>query len=900
MQKTIQFGFHTGSGGGNQTGIGDYYRLLNTAARPFFAMSADAFPFEAQQIALANPAVDHVVAFRRSVGHQGTVPPSGNPDLPEYMLSPAEASANHWGWHWARRPTEMHPDTWMLITNEPGSRLEFDREADARDVPLYGVREFYTRTTPEGQLKYGVTNAGWLAAYELETARHALQAGQRYAALGWAAGNPEPEDWEHPESLKMLRFYADHPDRLAIALHEYSWKTADIWFQNGRLVGRFIDIYNACCKHGIPYPAILITEWGWTYEDVPGTAVAMQHIREVAQYYAQFPEIKGAAIWYLGPGFGGIADKAQKLIEPLTQTILTTSVNVSELYPGLGECAGDEPPAPPADGRPRIQYRREYWVVPTSANPTTVAGIYEAAAARKITCGPSYDDAGIGALVDKTAVLWDIPDAERQTYRDWYAAHYPGTVVEFRAHELTPPIQGPILLAYRPCDTNRVTQEFGANPAYYEPYGLPGHEGIDYGVAAGLPYYAAAAGRVVFASDRKWSNAALASAYGWHVVLDHGTYTTVYAHARPNLPVKVGQHVNAGDIVGYSGNTGNSSGYHLHFGVMDKTGAVDPGNGYPTWTYGRPVNPAPYLSGLTPPPSAPPVPAGNAQIGLHASADPGELYGKTAEYDEFKLLKPGVIKVLSAHSASAIARLQADNPGAAWIVRAFLNFGGRVISPQQFVNDTLSDTRRAVEALTFRGVPASRIWVELHNEPNLVQEGWGASWANGREFGNWLTAVASLYRQALPGIPFLYPGLSPGGDIAGVRTDSARFTSESSAAVAVCDGLAVHCYWSGGWPMSTALTYLDAHQKYNKPVWVTEASRNDRPPSPIPPAAQYAAEYVQFWQECRKRPWVYGVTYYVASASNGYFAPECWIEDLGDGRRQSKGIAAAMRSIIGS
>lgn len=160
------------------------------------------------------------------------------------------------------------------------------------------------------------------------------------------------------------------------------------------------------------------------------------------------------------------------------------------------------------------------------------------------------------------------------------------------------------LLDYRPCDTTWVTQPFGANPARYAQFGLPGHEGIDYGVALGQPYYAAAAGRVVHAGDRKWSGDT-ASAYGWHVVIDHGDCCTVYGHAAPNLPVSVGQWVEAGQVVGYSGNTGNSDGPHLHFGLLDVAGIIDPDNGYPEWKFGRPVDPWPFVKDLYAP-SLPP------------------------------------------------------------------------------------------------------------------------------------------------------------------------------------------------------------------------------------------------------------------------------------------------------
>jgi hypothetical protein len=43
-----------------------------------------------------------------------------------------------------------------------------------------------------------------------------------------------------------------------------------------------------------------------------------------AELYAAHPEVLGAAIWYLGPGFGGIANQAQQLIAPLTEYALQT------------------------------------------------------------------------------------------------------------------------------------------------------------------------------------------------------------------------------------------------------------------------------------------------------------------------------------------------------------------------------------------------------------------------------------------------------------------------------------------------------------------------------------------------------------------------------------------------
>jgi hypothetical protein len=152
--------------------------------------------------------------------------------------------------------------------------------------------------------------------------------------------------------------------------------------------------------------------------------------------------------------------------------------------------------------------------------------------------------------------------------------------------------------------------------------------------------------------------------------------------------------------------------------------------------------------------NADPLPLGHCRIGLHASADPNIT---PAEIAEFAALRPGIIKVLSFHGEAEIKRLAADHPSASWVVRAFLDFGGRTIGPDQFLNDTLPDVRRALGALAGRDVV-----VELHNEPNIIQEGLGKSWTDGATFATWWLDLLNKYRQALPGVRFIYPGLSPG------------------------------------------------------------------------------------------------------------------------------------------
>ena len=96
------------------------------------------------------------------------------------------------------------------------------------------------------------------------------------------------------------------------------------------------------------------------------------------------------------------------------------------------------------------------------------------------------------------------------------------------------------------------------------------HYGMDIAVNTGTPVRAAARGRVTFAG--------MNGGYGNLVIIDHGDgVETRYAH-NSRIVVKVGDYVNRGQLVAYSGNTGNSTGPHLHFEIRYKGNAVDPRN----------------------------------------------------------------------------------------------------------------------------------------------------------------------------------------------------------------------------------------------------------------------------------------------------------------------------------
>lgn len=97
---------------------------------------------------------------------------------------------------------------------------------------------------------------------------------------------------------------------------------------------------------------------------------------------------------------------------------------------------------------------------------------------------------------------------------------------------------------------------------------FPGHTGIDLAAPEGTPIYAANGGPVMFSGWSSWG-------YGNTVVLAHGARSTLYAHMSQRA-VQCGQTVGTGQIIGYVGNTGNSSGPHLHFEIRVNGTPVDP------------------------------------------------------------------------------------------------------------------------------------------------------------------------------------------------------------------------------------------------------------------------------------------------------------------------------------
>jgi murein DD-endopeptidase MepM/ murein hydrolase activator NlpD len=144
---------------------------------------------------------------------------------------------------------------------------------------------------------------------------------------------------------------------------------------------------------------------------------------------------------------------------------------------------------------------------------------------------------------------------------------------EIAASGWTVPASGPIISGFRTLDR-------------------PAHQGVDISVTQGTSVRAAAAGVVLvslcnaslgglpYSCDQDGSPSVFGC--GWYVdILHAGQVITRYCHLMSRSLATVGQYVGAGDVIGLSGSSGNSSGPHLHFeihlnGDSGNAGAVDP------------------------------------------------------------------------------------------------------------------------------------------------------------------------------------------------------------------------------------------------------------------------------------------------------------------------------------
>ncbi len=157
-------------------------------------------------------------------------------------------------------------------------------------------------------------------------------------------------------------------------------------------------------------------------------------------------------------------------------------------------------------------------------------------------------------------------DFDKAKYEEWLATSAPPTTTN-------PGGPGNMVngvVWYVPTTNFRISSHFGERK---DPFTgeKKWHSGVDMAAPEGTPIYATRTGVVTIASYQD-------GGAGYYVKLNHGDgFSSIYMHMT-HYVVKVGQYVSAGEIIGYVGSTGRSTGPHLHFGIAKNGSYVNPLN----------------------------------------------------------------------------------------------------------------------------------------------------------------------------------------------------------------------------------------------------------------------------------------------------------------------------------
>ena len=199
---------------------------------------------------------------------------------------------------------------------------------------------------------------------------------------------------------------------------------------------------------------------------------------------------------------------------------------------------------------------------PTFVHAAKLAGI-----SNPDICDPADAIPAAAAYLKSNGAPSDRPRAlSRYNPADWYPPLVMGWAERY----------GYGALIVWPVDGGRITQGFGPTSFALEPAGcFEGkcyphfHDGIDLAAPIGAPVRAIAAGRVTIAG--RMSDGAVV------VEIEHspGVFSR-YGHLEPDLAVRVGESVSAGELLGSVGLTGNTTGPHLHFEIYASGEPVDP------------------------------------------------------------------------------------------------------------------------------------------------------------------------------------------------------------------------------------------------------------------------------------------------------------------------------------
>ena len=479
--------------------------------------------------------------------------------------------------------------------------------------------------------------------------------------------------------------------------------------------------------------------------------------------------------------------------------------------------------------------------------------------------------------------------AEANDIQAWFASNHPEVMLD--PIEATDPASLEAELGRRVSEDDRfgqkdrpfymlwpteypvITQRFGANARIYSRFGMPGHEGVDIRALPNTKIFSCAEGDIYRVEKNPKGHS-----YGIHVRIRHqGGFRTIYGHLA-RAQVEVGQHVQAGEVIGIADSTGASVGSHLHLSLKQDH-ATDSGQ----TTYPKDIiDPTEFLVWpdkawaktfeLWSP--------GKCLIGAHGRIGAELSEGDLRVIDDAQL---EAVVISLSESDETIARLRELRSGMFLMTRLKTDFSDEPISPKRFV----STLHEGIDALYRHDVR----YFEVAPNPNLQSEGWRRSWHDGAGFGTWFQDVTGRLRDRYPDIKLGFPGLSPGIMVPGRREEQYHFLEGADEAILEADWIGLNIYWATARDMeqlSAGQSYEEYRLRYpNKLLFVTEFGN----PTEDLSSAIKANQYLEFYRQLREKPGIGAAFAFAISAKEGH-ANLIW--------RSSKADSEQIANAIGS
>jgi hypothetical protein len=173
------------------------------------------------------------------------------------------------------------------------------------------------------------------------------------------------------------------------------------------------------------------------------------------------------------------------------------------------------------------------------------------------------------------------------------------------------------------------------------------------------------------------------------------------------------------------------------------------------------------------------------------------------------------------------------------------------------------------------------LWmVEIHNEPNLLREGYKRTWWDGEQFADWWLAVLDKLRPTMPrSTRWGFPGLSSGPLADTQGTDHKKFFLEAKDAWQAADWVGAHAYWQTPQQMTHpdyGFSWQWIMKTSGKPVAITEFANTHPTVDKVVKGQQYARYYCML----REYPDLLGIYSFVVSASSGQWPEQVWTKKL--------------------